>query len=150
MNDPMPRLYVYAMSVATIIMEADRTPEKLLEAKLKSLEKVYSLVEWYARDGIDERLVDTIMEKKAELILRAKSIQDVWEIADPPKPEFDGNTWIISKNSVPEEELIWWLKTSMRAPLIHTAVQRCMKLFEDFYGKSIDDIAKEKGTDEQI
>ena len=57
-----------------------------------------------------KRILDAIMEKKARLILNAISIQDVLELSNPPKPYYDGGKWMCSKNSVPEEEMIWWTK----------------------------------------
>jgi len=39
-----------------------------------------------AHKGFDERLLDSIMEKKAKLILAATSIKDVKDLGDPPKP----------------------------------------------------------------
>ncbi len=140
MNDPMPRIYTYAMAIATLAIEHDDEADKLLNEKFEALKKVYATVEWYAKDGFMERLLDTIMEKKAKMILDATSIKNVREIADPPKPQYDGNKWHASPSSVPEEEMVWWSKTSMRAPLGYEAVKRYEELFEQFYGVSVDEI----------
>lgn len=87
-----------------------------------------------------KKILDAIMEKKARMILDATSIQDVRELSNPPKPYYDGNKWICSKNSVPEEEMIWWSKTSLRAPLSSEAVERYAELFKQFYGMSVDEL----------
>lgn len=140
MNDPMPRMYTYAMAIATLIVKHGDEKEKLLNEKFEAIKRVYATVEWYAKDGFMERLVDTIMEKKAKMILEATSIKDVRELSSPPKPQRDGDKWYLSQNSVPEEEMIWWSKTSLKAPLAYDAVQRYKELFEQFFGMSVDEI----------
>lgn len=140
MNDPMPRTYTYAMAIATLAIEHGDEADKLLNAKFDALKKVYSTVEWYAKDGFMERLLDTIMEKKSKMILEAASIKTVRELANPPKPQYDGNKWYASPNSVPEEEMVWWSMASLRAPLAYEAVKRYEELFEQFYCVSVDEI----------
>jgi len=140
MNDPMPRIYTYAMAIAMLAIEHGNEADKLLNEKIEALKKVYATVEWYAKDGFMGRLLDTIMEKKAKMILDATSIKNVRELADPPKPQYDGNKWHTSPNSVPEEEMVWWSKVSLRAPLAYEAVKRYEELFEQFYGVSVDEI----------
>lgn len=97
-------------------------------------------MELYVKDGFDEKILDAIMEKKARLILDATSIQDVRELSNPPKPYYDGSKWMCSKNSVPEEEMIWWSKASLRALLSSEAVERYAELFKQFYGMSVDEL----------
>lgn len=74
------------------------------------------------------------------MILDATSVNDVREISTLPKPCYDGNKWHSSKNSVPEEEMVWWSKVALKAPLVSEAVKRYEELFEQFYGVSIDEI----------
>ena len=142
MEERKPRMLTYATAIAELIVRSELQKEKLLEEKFEALKKSWSLLESYANEGFDEKILDAIMEKKAELILDATSVQNVREISKPPKPYFDGNEWICSPNSVPEEEMIWWSKISMRAPLVPHAVERYMELFKQFYGFSVDDLAK--------
>lgn len=104
----MPRMYTYAMAIATLAVEHGDEADKLLNEKFEALKKVYSTVEWYAKEGFMGRLLDTIMEKKSKMILDAASIKAVRELAAPPKPQYDGNKWYTSPNSVPEEEMVWW------------------------------------------
>lgn len=97
----------------------------------------------YQREEAVKFLVDVIMEKKSRMILDAKTIKDVRELSEPPEPRYTGNGWVVSENSVPEEEMIWWSKTSLRAPLTHEATKRYMELFKQFYGKSVDELREQ-------
>ena len=108
MNEPMPRIYTYAMAIATLAIEHGDEDDKLLNEKFEALKRVYGAVEYYAKEGFVERLVDTIMEKKAKMILGATSVKDVREIAGLPKPQYDGNKWYVSTKSVTEEEMVVW------------------------------------------
>lgn len=140
----MPRDLSLAMAIATLIMECETMPEKLLEAKFDALRKVNGMLNWYAKENYDEKILDSIMAKKAEMILKATTVKDIREITAPPKPRYDGGKWYPSPNSVPEEEMILWSIASLRAggPLRHEAVERYMELFKDFYGKSVDELLK--------
>lgn len=140
MHDPMPRGYTFARSAATIIAEQDKEPTKLQQEKLKALGKVFRATNSYAADGFMREIVDTIMEKKAEMILAATTIKDIRELSLPPKPYFDGAKWHISKNSVPEEEMVLWSLTSMFAPLTVEATRRYEELFKQFFCVSINDV----------
>lgn len=114
--------------------------KNLEERKLDALRKSWALLESYAADGFDERILDAIMEKKAQMILASTSIEELRRLAAPPKPHYDGNVWRSSPNSVPEEELIWWSKASLRAPLSQDAYNRFVELFENFYEMSTDEL----------
>lgn len=57
MSDPMPRMYTYAMAIATLIVKHDDEGDKLLNEKFEAIKQVYATVEWYAKDGFIERIV---------------------------------------------------------------------------------------------
>lgn len=137
MEDRTPRVYSYAMAIASLIAGKDKCSDKIFKEKLKALKRAWSFLELYSKEHFDERLLDAIMEKKAQLILNATSVKDIREIGEPQRPNYDGNKWIISPNSVPEEEMIWWSKASEKAPLMREAVERYMELFRQFYGDGI-------------
>lgn len=149
MNNPMPRMYTYASAITKLAFEHDNEPDKLFNEKFAALKKVYATVEWYAKDGFIDPIVDTIMEKKAQMILDATSVKDVRELSEPPKPQYDGNKWHSSKNSVPEEEMVWWSKTSLKAPLAYEAVKRYQELFKQFFGADVDEIMNRGLHDDQ-
>ena len=106
MNDRKPRMLTYAMAIAELITSSEGQKENLLYEKFEALRKSWSFTELYARDGFDEKILDVIMEKKSRMILDAKTIKDVQELSEPPEPHYTGNGWVVSENSVPEEEMI--------------------------------------------
>ena len=60
-----PRMLTYAMAIAELIVDSEDSKERLLEEKFEALRKSWSLLELYAKDGFDEKILDAIMEKKA-------------------------------------------------------------------------------------
>lgn len=142
MTGPMPRHYSLAKGIATLIMACETMPEKILEAKFDALRKVNGMLNWYAKENFDEKILDSIMAKKAEMILQAATVKDIREITAPPKPKYNGGKWYTSPNSVPEEEMILWSITSLKAPLSQEAFERYKELFEAFYRKGIDELLK--------
>lgn len=134
-----PRLLTYARALASLGVDSKKSKRRNLEEKkFDALRKTWALLESYAADGFDERILDAIMEKKARMILASTSIGELRRLAAPPKPYYDGSAWKGSPNSVPEEELIWWSKASLRAPLSQDAYNRFVELFENFYGMGVD------------
>ena len=58
------------MAIAELIVDSEDSKERLLEEKFEALRKSWSLLELYAKDGFDEKILDAIMEKKASEALR--------------------------------------------------------------------------------
>lgn len=108
MEERNPRMLTCAMAIAELIVNSENQKETLLAEKFEALKKSWSLLELYASEGFDEKILDAIMEKKSAMILDATSVKDIREISEPPTPYYTGNTWVASENSVPEEEMIWW------------------------------------------
>lgn len=140
MEERNPRMLTCAMAIAELIVNSENQKETLLAEKFEALKKSWSLLELYASEGFDEKILDAIMEKKSAMILGATSVKDIREISEPPKPYYTGNTWVASENSVPEEEMIWWSKASLKAPLSQEATERYIELFRNFYGSGADKI----------
>lgn len=136
----MRRALTYATTIASLVTSTKNSDDEMLLEKVKALKMAWSLLEIYSKDGFMETILDVIMEKKAKMILDATSIDDIREIANPPKIRFGGNRWIASKNSVPEEEMILWSKALEHGPLSEEGFKRYFELFEQFYGKRIDEI----------
>lgn len=140
MEAEYPRTYTYAMAIATLLLSSDGENKKLTYEKFEALRKSASILESYASRGIDNRILDVIMEKKAKMILEATKVSDVRDIAIPKAPEFLGDGWSVSRFSVPEEEMIWWSMTSLKGPLNEPANKRFTELFKGFYGHSPDEL----------
>lgn len=144
MTEAMPRCFSLCMAIAALLVECGTTPEKLLDEKLIALRRVNGRLKWYEKENYDEKILDSIMAKKAKMILKATTVKDIREIAAIPRPRYDGRKWYTSPYSVPEEEMILWSIASLRAggPLKPEAIERYMELFKGFYGKSVDELLK--------
>ena len=105
------------------------------EAVLNTLARVRR----YRKENIREDLVHTVYEKRLELILKASTAKELKEIMKEPRPRYNGQCFVASPYSVPEEELILWSFTSLwgGGPLNHYAYERYLSLFEDYFGFSI-------------
>lgn len=147
MKESIPKELSYAMAVAELVLNMDGQSDKLVGEKLNALRKSWSLLEYYEAQFFDGAILDAIMEKKAKMILGTTNIQDIRALGNPPTPCYDGNSFSTAKNSVPEEEMIWWSMASQRAPLVHKAFERYMELLKAFYGKSIDEIIEKMRRD---
>lgn len=146
MNNPCPRGLTYRMTVASIVLDQEVRKDRLIDKKLDALHRTWSLLGKYAEDGFDNKILNTIMEKKADSILRVTSAADLHELSRPPRPRYIGSKWYISNNSIPEEELICWSLASQHAVLNHEIAMRFRKLFETVYGKDIDDLFEQFGN----
>ena len=71
-----------------------------------------------------------IARKKCRMISSITSKSEMECISRPHCPHYDGNRFIPDTYSVPEEELICWSETSLKAPLNAAGVQRYMELFK--------------------
>lgn len=124
----------YVSALAELLVGSGHGKDKLADAKWEALLKTRSLLRRYEEENFDSKIINTIMEKKAKLILEAKTKKDLMEIVAPPKPYYNGNRWIISENSVPEEEMLLWAMVSAHVMLRPEATKRYMELFQEYYG----------------
>lgn len=91
--------------------------------------------------GSNPVLIETIYKKKLLQIMEADNAEDIKLILAHPKVRFNGceivadNKWVL-----PEEELIAWSNTSLKAPLSQEGVDRYMKLFKEVFPEQADSI----------
>ena len=109
--------------------------DKLVCDKIAALVQVNSIIQAYSSEGYDaDRLLKPIAEKKIAFIKAAKSKKALEEILKQPKVHYDGNHIVpLGEHYVPEEELIIWSLTSLRAPLISAGTDRIMELMKQVY-----------------
>ena len=104
-----------------------RLEVKKAEALVATARKVDS----YRAGMYDEKICMAILSKKADLIKKAKSVEELTTIMSGPKP-FDD-----SGMTVPEEECLMWAEASLRAPLNGRATERYLSLADSIFGKGI-------------
>ena len=133
MNSP-DRIFT-STNAMTKLATDDTIPKKLQECKVSAVRQAAALADAYAREGIREDLVNTVMEKKIDLILNAQTVQEVRRAASLPKPRFTGAEWVEDPFTVPEEELILWSRASLPGVLTSYGRQRFQALFKQIFGQ---------------
>ena len=73
MEERNPRMLTCAMAIAELIVNSENQKETLLAEKFEALKKSWSLLELYASEGFDEKILDAIMEKKSAMIWWSKA-----------------------------------------------------------------------------
>lgn len=114
--------------------QVDQLPKRVLEEKISALWDTYNRARSYRAMSIRDDIVDAIVEKKTSLILDATTVQELKSICAEPKPYYNGNQFITSQYCIPEEEMIMWSRTSLKAPLNEAGIKRYMQLFKEIFG----------------
>lgn len=114
--------------------EADQLSERVLEEKISALWDTYNRARSYRAMTIRDDIIDAIVEKKTNMILEATTVQELKSICAEPNPHYNGNQFITTKYCIPEEEMIMWSCTSLKAPLNEAGFERYMQLFKEVFG----------------
>lgn len=92
--------------------------KSLTDARARAAQTTLQRAAYYRGQGIRNDLVHIVMEKRLKLIAEAATVKELREIEAEPKPRYTGNGFAASTFSVPEDEMIVWSLTSLKAPLI--------------------------------
>lgn len=106
------------------------------KARQQAVFDILNRTKYYRQCGLMPEVIHVIFTKKMEMIRKADTVHDLNLIGKTPKPHYNGVKFIDGPFSVPEEELLIWSLTSLRAPLVSAAFDRYMELFEQVFGKS--------------
>lgn len=118
-----------AMAIGEVVTsEAD---ERIFKLRLSALGELNGRLRAYEKLGYITELVNPIAEKKCAMIMEATSKAEIEKILTPRCPHYDGSKFVPDKYNVPEEEMICWSQTSLRAPLNSIAHERFMALFRE-------------------
>lgn len=98
--------------------------------RFDAMKRVQTYLHHYEKLGYMPKLLCAIAEKKCEYIMAVTSKAEVEQIVKPCCPHYDGNRFIPGQYSVPEEEMICWSETSLKAPLNSEACKRYLELFK--------------------
>ena len=115
------------------VMAEEGISDKVRILRMEALRKLHGQLNQYAKSGYDKKLLSSLAGKKAELIMQADTKSEMDKIDRPRSPHFDGTKFIADSYLVPEEELICWSETSLRAPLNEYGMRRYMELFRQVY-----------------
>lgn len=115
-------------------------PEKTLYTeKITEFLSLLSKCRYYQEEGFIEKLIIEICRKKAEFIKEAKTKKELQTIMKPPALYYNGNEILpVNEYCIPEEEMIAWSMTSLKAPLRTEGQQRYEKLFKQIFPEKTD------------
>ena len=135
MNNPSENID-FELCLLTFIAETlacDSVSDKVRELRLNALKQLQSYLNHYKKLGYMDTLLNAIAEKKGRMILQTSSETEMNKLLKPHCPHFDGVNFIPDKYHVPEEELICWSETSLKAPLNHNGFKRYAELFKQVF-----------------
>lgn len=107
--------------------------EHLFEIRFHALRELHSQILFYQKRSFHPRLLFSIAEKKGNMILSANGKAELQAILHPKLPIFDGRDFRPGPYLTPEEELICWSETSLKAPLNSDAARRFQVLFREVF-----------------
>ena len=107
--------------------------DKVRELQFKALKRLRAQLNHYKNLGYVDWLLSAIAEKKGAIILTVTSKSEMEKLLRPACPHYNGSAFVPDEHSIPEEELICWSETSLRAPLNDAGFKRYMELFRQFF-----------------
>ena len=114
------------------VLTAD-VPDNVRLLRFQAMKEVQHYLICYQENGYLPKLLRAIAEKKCKRILALTTKTEMERLVKPRCPHFDGNRFWPDEYIVPEEELICWSETSLRAPLNEAGQKRYMELFRQVF-----------------
>lgn len=130
------------LDLEMIVATMDFDPEdKLLWEKFTTVLSFIPRINAYLAEGLDEpHLIRPLAMKKIAQIKAAASRMQLDEIMAKPnvRYRYDGSYRPVSQYTLPEEELIGWMATTLRTPLPDAAYRRYFELFTQVFPEYAD------------
>ena len=108
--------------------------QTVIKAKCEAIGNALSCAKYYRECGIMSELVHAVFRKKMKMIEEADTVADLKAIEKGCIPHFNGNQFLPGPFHIPEEELIMWSLTSLKAPLVSAGFERYTELFRQVFG----------------
>lgn len=124
------RLVIVPYITAVAVSNAS---EKICNLRLLAIKEMQRYLWHYKKLGYMPKLLCAIARKKCEMLLTLTTKAEIERLMKPRCPQYNGNRFIPDEYSIPEEELICWSETSLRAPLNGAGYQRYMELFRQVF-----------------
>jgi hypothetical protein len=140
------RLYYKSMAIAKVLCDTSLS-EKVMASKMEAILQLDGYVREYEKEGFMPQLTDRVYIKKLGYLTAAKTCSEIQAIMKPPKPYlYAGKVQCDARFHVPEEELMLWSITSLRAggPLNPEGYQRYRDLFKQVFGCDVDEYLEER------
>lgn len=125
----------YTLVIVPFMAEIIATdmPDKVRELRFNAIKQLQSRLAYYKKLGYIETLLCEIARKKAEMIMRTASKAEMEKVMSVHCPHYDGNKFVPNQYNVPEEEMISWAETSLKAPLNDIGYRRYAELFRQVF-----------------
>ena len=125
----------YTLVIIPIIAEiiAADMPDKVRELRFNAIIQLQSRLAFYKELGYVETLLCAIARKRSEMIMRNTSKTEMGKVMSVHAPHYDGNKFVPDQYNVPEEEIISWAETSLKAPLNDIGYRRYAELFRQIF-----------------
>lgn len=130
-NNDIDYILVIVPFIAEII--AADMPDKVRELRFNAIRQLQSRLAFYKELGYMESLLCAIARKRAEMIMRTTSKTEMEKVMSVHCPHYDGNKFVLDQYNVPEEEMISWAETSLKAPLNDIGYRRYAELFRQIF-----------------
>lgn len=124
------------------VLADDSIPKRICQLRMEALRTILSRLHCYKKMGFDHRLLCAIAEKKGTLAMKITTKAQLHQLKQPRGPHFDGVKFLSDEYMVPEEELIYWCETSLRAPLSEPGYRRYSELFQQVFSAKLQDYAQ--------
>lgn len=122
------------------IISDKNVSDKVKELRFNAMRELMAYLRLYQKLGYCERLLRGIAEKKGKLICSISGKTEMAKLMKPHCPHYDGSKFIPDPYCIPEEELICWGETSLKAPLNDIGYQRCAELFRQVFPDDVKDV----------
>lgn len=132
----------YILVIVTFIAEiiAADMPDKVREIRFNAIRQLQSRLDFYKERGYMEPLLCAIARKRADMIMRTTSKTEMEKVMSVHCPHYDGNKFVPDQYNVPEEEMISWAETSLKAPLNDIGYRRYAELFSQLFPEKAKEI----------
>lgn len=126
--------FEYASAIADLMFD-EKSTETLFCLRFEGVKRLMGIAEQYRAALPKADLCDRIFKKKAELIKKAVSKNEVDEILKPSYPyyQYDGQFHKRTRFHIDEEELLFWCCTSPTLAMKHDGKSRALELFKKVY-----------------
>lgn len=131
---------VWSMILSVAIVED--APDHVRGNRTKAILELRKYLQHYLERGFPMNVVFPILKRKGHMILCSSTKNEMDLIVKPRCPHFDGSKFITDDYYVPEEELISWSETSLKAPLGHIGAKRYLEVFQRVFPEQYKEIEK--------
>lgn len=130
------------MALECVDVLSEPCTDKVREIRMTALRALIKQTHAYVDLGYSDKIITAIIEKKTAMIRKITTKRECEALSKPHAPHFDGVKFITDEFWIPEEELIGWSETSLKAPLNDTGYKRYAEVFKMVYPERYEEIFK--------